>query len=1205
MFRLAAAGVVVCIAVLELPRLIRAAEDPQKGYTTPESAAADADFALQGEYKNKDVGVQAVALGGGRFHVVTYRGGLPGAGWNGTLKQESEEDTVELRKTIADLELVRVERKSPTLGARPPQGAVVLFDGTEATFKKHWRDGAHLSNGLLEQGATSVDTFRDFTIHIEFRTPYMPLARGQGRGNSGLYYQGRFETQMLDSFGLEGKDNECGGIYSIKNPDVNMCLPPLTWQTYDAEFTAARYNAEGKKTANARVTVRHNGVVIHEDVELPQITTAAPNPESPELGPIYLQDHGNPVRYRNIWVLPRDAEKEARRPAVPAFERFFVSASGENAAGGRLLLAELNCTACHAAPASLSQMLVPRPAPVLDSIGQRVHPEWLVKYLTDPHAVKPGTAMPDVLRNLSEGDRKSAALALAHLLASTGTLAERGSDLQAAERGKNLFHQIGCIACHAPREGAAVPEKSSVPLGDLPGKYSITSLAEFLENPQHARPAGRMPRLVQNPQEALDLANYLIGPVDVRPRNPNWNFTAYHGSWNSVPDFDKVTPVKRGQSAGFDMGLAGRANDFGLRFEGYLKITAPGEYRFHLGSDDGSLLFIDGKKVADSDGIHPHTINSGRIRLAAGMHPVRIDFAQVGGEASLTLEFEGPSVSRQDANRSIFLTEQGPAPKSAEDEAKEFRIDPLQVEKGRELFVSLGCANCHQLQLDGKPLEPLIKGRAMTELRAERGCLATTPVPADTGTQTPVPAYDLNQTQRTALAAVLSATPSVPPVGPIERTMLAFNCYACHARGGIGGPDRAHNPLFLTTIREMGDEGRIPPPLDGVGDKLNDDWLRHVLTEGAKDRPYMLTRMPRFGVAPVTQLAESLIQADRHPESPAVPLPEAEIRAKAVGRHLVGDKALGCIKCHTFGPHQTPGIRAIELQTMTRRVREDWFHRYMVDPPAYRPGTRMPTGFPEGKATIRDVYDGLPAKQLAAIWTYLKDGERAGLPEGLIGNVIELKADDRPVIYRNFIEGLSPRGIAVGYPEKVNLAWDAGKVNLTLLWHGRFIDAGKHWEGRGPGSQGPLGDHVIRLEETVPFAILENERVPWPTQAPRELGWRFKNYQLDSAGRPHFHYQSAEVAVEDFPQPVPGHGDTAVERRLTVQAVKPVESLWFRAAAGKIEKLPTGEFLVNEVYRIQLQGGEPVLRESSGKQELLLPVNLKNGTAKIVQRIEW
>jgi len=1180
------------------------AEDPQKGYATPEGAAADPDFALQGEYVGPELGVQVVALGQGKFQVVTYRGGLPGAGWNGALKQSAEEDRDELRKTIADLQLKRTERKSPTLGAKPPEGAVVLFDGTAESLKKHWREGARLSSDkLLEQGVTSLDTFQDFSIHIEFRTPYMPLARGQGRGNSGLYYQGRYETQMLDSFGLEGKDNECGGIYSIKDPDVNMCLPPLTWQTYDADFTAARFDKDGKKITNARVTVRHNGVLIHEDVELPRITTAAPNQESADAGPIYLQDHGNPVRYRNIWVLPRDAKKEARRPVVPTFERFHASTLGPNVAGGRLLVQELNCTACHAATDAQASAFIPRPAPVLDQVGKRTRPEWLMSYLADPHGVKPGTLMPDLIQGLPEAERATAVKALTHLLASTGTLEERSSDAPAMVRGKDIFHQVGCVACHAPREKATVPATSAVPLGNLAAKSSIPALATFLENPAAIRPSGRMPHLLRNAQEAADTAHYLVGPVEIKPRDPNWTVKVYHGSWNNVPDYDKLKPVKEVESSGLDLNLAGRGNEFGLRFDGFLKIETAGEYTFHLGSDDGSKLFIDGKKVCDADGVHPHTVNTGKVKLGLGMHAIRVDYAQVGGERTLALEMEGPGLGRQDANGRIFVSEKGPRPKSAEDEAKEFRVDPSLVAQGKGLFVNLGCANCHSLTIDGKRLEPSLKGKPLAELAANRGCLAVQPTAAS---KPPVPAYELNSTQRSAIAATLGGEAAVThPRGTIGHTMETFNCYSCHSRGGVGGPDRLRNPLFLSQIPEMGDEGRVPPPLDGVGDKLREDWLELVLRESPTVRPYMLTRMPKFGVPAVIGLAHEFAKVDQAPESPAVPLPESEIRSKAQGRFLAGDKALGCIKCHTFGGHQTPGIRGLDLQTMTRRVREDWFHRYMVDPPRYRPGTRMPTAFPDGKATVRDVYEGDPSKQLAALWSWLKDADKAGLPEGLVGNVIELRPDARPVIYRNFIEGLSARGIAVGYPERANLAWDANKLALTLAWHGRFIDAGKHWEGRGPGFQGPLGDHLIRLEDQVPLAVLENDKAPWPTNPPRELGWRFKGYDLDPAGRPRFRYVSQQMTVADFPLPVPHKSDAWFRRTLTIKAEQGLTGVWFRGAVGKIEPQPNGEYLVNGLFKIRLPGGQPIVREVNGQQELLLPVTFQQGQATVVQEIDW
>lgn len=1201
------AGMLLCL-LAAFPTF--AADPPPSVFITPETAAADPDFALQGEYTGTGVGVQVVAQGKGTFLAVVYRGGLPGAGWNGTERQETDEDAAGVATLIKDLTLKKLERKSPTLGAAAPVGAIVLFDGKDESLKQHWQPGTKVENGLLQQGSTSVDKFTDFIVHLEFRTPYMPAARDQKRGNSGIYYQGRYESQILDSFGLAGTDHECGGFYNIKAPDLNMCLPPLTWQTYDTEFTAARWDKDGKKIANARVTVRLNGVVIQQDLELPTATLAAPQMEAPGAGPIYLQDHGNPVRYRNIWVLPRNVEQEAKRPIIPAFERFYATTGSDPVAGGRLLLGELNCIACHQADEATARLVMTRRSPILDDVGRRIRPEYLVKFLADPHGTKPGTPMPNLLATLPPAERGAAALALANLLVAANEVPEMASDLQAAQRGEKLFREVGCLACHAPREPEKVANKSSVPLGNLKDKYSIASLAAFLQDPHKTRPAGRMPNLIQEGKEAVDLATYLIGEVDYKPKNPNLKYAAYHGSWNNVPKFEDLKPVKTGECAGFNMSLAGRGGDFGMRYEGFLKIDQDGDYTFHLGSDDGSILYLDGKKVADSDGIHPHTVNTGRARLTKGMHTLRVDYTQGGGEASLTLEFEGPGLPRQDIHRSVSLTEKGPEPKPAALADAGFQFDPGLAARGLELFTTVGCAQCHVLKSGGQELKPAGKITPLAALKPGRGCLTEMDAPASAVSSGPlVPQFDLDHHQRTALTAAVTTPASAAAIQPelISQTMTAFNCYACHSRGAVGGPERDRNPLFRTTIPEMGDEGRVPPPLDGVGDKLTPEWLRHVLQNGAKDRPYMLTRMPKFGLPQVNELAAAFIAADLRKGTPPAKLTEAEHRVKAVGRQLVGDKALGCIKCHTFGEHRASGIQAINLQTMTQRVREDWFLRYMIDPPAYRPGTRMPTGYPGGKATIRDIYDGSPERQLAAIWTFMKDGNKAGIPEGLIGNVIELKPESQPILYRNFIDGLTPRGIAVGYPEKAHLAWDANKMCLTTIWHGRFIDAGKHWEGRGAGSQGPLGDHIMKLEETVPLAVLESPTSEWPKQPPREAGFRFRSYNLDTTGRPHFHYSAPKFTVEDFPKPVaPAGAEPGFERRLTVTAKDLSGNLYFRAAtASKIEPQPDGSYLIDGNIRIRLPGSKPVQRESGGKQELLVPVVLVDGKAEIVQEILW
>ncbi len=149
-----------------------------------------------------------------------------------------------------------------------------------------------------------MEKLGDHQLHIEFRTPFKPLARGQARGNSGVYVQSRYEVQVLDSFGLSGEDNECGGIYKIAKPRLNMCFPPLTWQTYDIDFVAAKYDQSGKKTSNAIITIKHNGVTIHDKLEL-KSGTPGRLPEGPTPEPLYLQGHGNPVVYRNIWVVKK------------------------------------------------------------------------------------------------------------------------------------------------------------------------------------------------------------------------------------------------------------------------------------------------------------------------------------------------------------------------------------------------------------------------------------------------------------------------------------------------------------------------------------------------------------------------------------------------------------------------------------------------------------------------------------------------------------------------------------------------------------------------------------------------------------------------------------------------------------------------------------------------------------------------------------
>jgi len=216
---------------------------------------------------------------------------------------------------ISDLKIIKPEDKEDAKSTPPPKGAIIVFSGKDlgswtsldGTKPAEWK---LLENGVMEvaPGKGNIISRQmfggNFKLHVEFRVPYMPDKQGQARGNSGVYVQGRYEIQVLDSYGKEAKIDDCGAIYGIAVPRQNACKAPTIWQSYDIEFTAP-VCTDGKKVENGRMTVYHNDIKIHDDVELTKDNTTAGRGGDPcTPGPIMLQDHGAPVQFRNIWVLP-------------------------------------------------------------------------------------------------------------------------------------------------------------------------------------------------------------------------------------------------------------------------------------------------------------------------------------------------------------------------------------------------------------------------------------------------------------------------------------------------------------------------------------------------------------------------------------------------------------------------------------------------------------------------------------------------------------------------------------------------------------------------------------------------------------------------------------------------------------------------------------------------------------------------------------
>ena len=892
-------------------------------------------------------------------------------------------------------------------------------------------------------------------------------------------------------------------------------------------------------------------------------------------------------------------------PVVPGYQRFLEVEEFSPAQHGMLLLNELNCMSCHQGKSGWA--VQPKQAPILTGIGERVFPEHFAEFISDPHAVKPGTTMPDVLQGKSDEEKSEIAEAIGHFLASTGKTNKQSVSAAAIQHGKTLFHTIGCVACHDPQDEDTHIE-SSVPLGNLGAKYSVTGLVSFLQNPMHFRPSGRMPKFNLRPGETQRIAAYLLRDTVVESQT---NFAYYEGNWERLPDFDQLKPKSTGISNGFELALGDKQDGYGIVFTGYWTTAKSAKYKFRLGSDDGSRLIIDGKTIVTNDNLHGLEFREANdVSIQAGLHEVRVEFFEGSGGEALQVEVYGEGLDGVGL-QTLLRSNKEP---SAQEEGR-FVVDAAKASAGKIHFQALGCANCHEMKIEHSKLgSTAAAAKPLKQLDLQRGCLSAEPTIE----------FGLTAHQIKSLTAAINKIKNPPP-GPsppqqvIHEKLLTLNCYACHNRetensilGGV--VDVTGDSLevfgrkdwFTGTQIGMGDEGQHPPALKSVGAKLNSQWLNKVLNEGIKSRPYMHTRMPMFGGENVFgQLAQELIAIDKLTQPiEEVIQTQSERQVKAHGRFLAGNEALSCINCHTFGKFKATGVQAIDLTTMTERLSKDWFHAYMLKPSKFRRGTRMPESWPGGKSFYPDILDGDAQKQIDAVWTYLSDGSKAPKPKGLVRTKFEIKAVDRPKIYRNFIAGAGARAIGVGYPQQVNIAFDAQNCRMAILWQENFIDASRHWTGRGQGFEPPLGENILQLHDGVVWTT-EPIADQWPSEFTAQQRPRFKGYRFDKNRQPIFDYVVGGVIIEEHPLPVSTDDRPLLKRafRFTSTGNK---SISYLAAVGKTIEIKDSTISVGSDYKTTLTNVKEIkLIKLGDNQAALAVIDLSSGSAEVEQSYDW
>lgn len=771
-------------------------------------------------------------------------------------------------------------------------------------------------------------------------------------------------------------------------------------------------------------------------------------------------------------------------------------------------------------------------------------------------------------------------------------LAQRPAEFQREvqrEHGRFLFEELGCARCHRPGDGAgearqaaerlsgSLADRTGPPLTGVGRRIYAGWLDAWLADPQKLRPQTVMPRLFSDDArgraERYAIVQLFVqqagGPLPVfRPpllANNDWKQS-----------------MARGQTLFYVTGCAAchqesKPQEAGEEEESSRPALQPEDCLYGLGTRAGAaakyLLGALGSKtrpevlaayLRDPLAVHP----GGRMPRMQLQTQEATDLArylcrQVDESVPAELPVAPPGV----AAKELFAAHGMAVPAGFE----QWPAGQQWVAAGEMLLTAKGCVNCHEVEVNGRRLT----GRPATALERVLGTAQLSGCLGEGGAVR----YALAAAERQALLVFVQdgwkVSAAAAPAYRARVALRRYGCLNCHVRDGEGGlSNELAERMRLLEKAENADDVR-PPVLTGIGHKARQSWLRGVLVEGQRARPWMQLRMPQYGVA-VAELPEALPRLDGLPPDDTIRRVERTPERIAAGRQLIGKEGLGCISCHDISGIANPGTRGPDLATIQQRVRYEWYERWLHQPLRLAPGTRMPQAFADGQSTLKTVLGGQPQAQAEAMWAYLSLGPGLPLPQGLeTPKGLILTVREHPELLRTFLPEVGARGIAVGYPQGVHFAYDAHSCRLVYAWSGNFLDVSPVWNNRGGAPAKPLGPKVWTAPEVPAWGWRKSGSEPpdfagrvqnpaWgavpPPEPPRLYSGprfvEFEGYSLDSQGRPAFRSRVAaeeggaeRLRVSETPLPLRATVATGLVRQLRWQGPRGA-LVWFLAASG-------------------------------------------------------